>query len=512
MRYLMRGAISPLSQYDPNILAVRDIIGTNSGNLLYLYSVCRTLYNESASFEMDEYRIEAGKWSQEDIERINSKYDAYICPLADAFRPDFISKLKNFARFFNQLHIPVVISGMCIRAPLNADPATERYVFDEEAKEFLRAALDHGAIVGLRGEITGRYLMRLGFQEEKDWTVIGCPSMFSCPDGGGPFSKILAPQINSESRILVNCNFNDDKIVNSILDRIMRNYPNSCFVGQHTDDFNTFYYGLPHHSDLTLYPNSIDHFMVAEDRMKFYVHAQQWIDDVKGYDLSIGNRLHGNVASLLGGVPSILFLSDARSLEVSRYHGIPMIDGNTMLKNDALLPQILEKADFSLVSKRFPETFRHYLDFWKKNGIPTAYNELGEKTTSRFDSELVVPNLLKPYVECSLEETAKRHVIPLKKYHDRTHQQEEKIKTLSTQIGELNSKNRDLNAKNVELTNKNRDLNAKNVELTNKNKELQKKTEQYKKANSILRQSFSFRIGRFITWLPRKIRSLFSPG
>lgn len=49
------------------------------------------------------------------------------------------------------------------------------FPFDEDVKEFIKAVLDRSAKVGIRGEITASYLKRLGFREEIDFTVMGCP-------------------------------------------------------------------------------------------------------------------------------------------------------------------------------------------------------------------------------------------------------------------------------------------------------------------------------------------------
>lgn len=44
--------------------------------------------------------------------------------------------------------------------------------------KFVKAILNKSAILGLQGEITAAYLRKLGFTEEKDFTVIGCPVVF----------------------------------------------------------------------------------------------------------------------------------------------------------------------------------------------------------------------------------------------------------------------------------------------------------------------------------------------
>ena len=43
-------------------------------------------------------------------------------------------------------------------------------------KAFVRAVLDHGPSIGVRGELTAEYLRSLGF---RDVEVVGCPSMFA---------------------------------------------------------------------------------------------------------------------------------------------------------------------------------------------------------------------------------------------------------------------------------------------------------------------------------------------
>jgi len=65
----------------------------------------------------------------------------------------------------------------------NIDETTNKrmisFPFDKEVPDFIEAVNGTGTIVGVRGQTTGDYLTNLGFKENYDFMVTGCPSMFS---------------------------------------------------------------------------------------------------------------------------------------------------------------------------------------------------------------------------------------------------------------------------------------------------------------------------------------------
>ncbi len=93
-------------------MIVRNSIGGNVGNLVYAYSVFRTLMTEETTITPDYYRIHPA-----DAEQINKTYDMYIIPLADAFREDFVPSLRKYTQLIKKLTIPVVVIGVGLRAP-----------------------------------------------------------------------------------------------------------------------------------------------------------------------------------------------------------------------------------------------------------------------------------------------------------------------------------------------------------------------------------------------------------
>ncbi|MEX6292925.1 polysaccharide pyruvyl transferase family protein [Staphylococcus saprophyticus] len=151
----------------------KNLIGGNIGNLIYAYSIYRNLMTEDVEIVPDKYRID-----EKDADMINKYYDAYIIPLADAFRDTFVENLKKYTRLFEKLTIPVIVIGVGVKAPINKR-IKDGFSFDKEVTEFVKAVLKRSNMIGVRGQITADYLSYLGFTEGVDHTVIGCPSMYA---------------------------------------------------------------------------------------------------------------------------------------------------------------------------------------------------------------------------------------------------------------------------------------------------------------------------------------------
>ena len=175
-KVLIRSGALPVDDVPFSTMIRRNILGSNIGNLLYTYSICRNLMQgEDTEFVSTKYKW---NYSEKEIDEINSDYECFIIPLADAIRPQFLRELKGLTQLVRSLTIPCYIIGVGVRAPYNPEPDFH-YDFDDDVKEFINAVLDKSAMVGLRGSITGEYLSRLGYKPEKDFTVIGCPSMYT---------------------------------------------------------------------------------------------------------------------------------------------------------------------------------------------------------------------------------------------------------------------------------------------------------------------------------------------
>lgn len=382
-KFLIRGGLSPFDNFSPLQVLSQNAIGDNVGNLLYAYGCFRTLFSEDTSLELDYYKGEQG-YSQKQIDEINESYDGYLIPLADAFRPDFRTKLTIYTSLIRRLKIPVYLLGVGLRAPYEPN-LQESFPFDAEVRDFIKAVLEHSAIVGLRGQITGDYLKKLGFREEKDYTVIGCPSMYS---RGRALPELRKDSLEKDSRISINFSAVTPDPVMEMLLANLKKYPNHCFTGQNIQDLRLLYTGIPHSNDHNaLYPAALSHQLYQEDRVRFFVNVPSWFSHMKTIDFTIGGRLHGNVAGVLCGCAPLFIMQDARMRELAEYHHFPRIPAQDIKPEDDF-QELLAKVDLCSHLRQQAANFDHFLWFLEQNGLEHIYQDDPSRRQAPLDLEM----------------------------------------------------------------------------------------------------------------------------
>lgn len=425
-KILIRAGISPINSHNPSKLIVRNLIGSNVGNLVYQFGIFRALINENVQVIPDNYDVERCRITDRDIEHINKKYDAYICPLADAIRENYIEKLNFYVKFIEKLDIPFIISGIGLRTNVR-DDGTKKFPFDDNITNFINAVVDNGTIIGVRGKITGNYLSNLGFKENRDFIVIGCPSMFSY----GTHINIQDKEINEKSLISINSSLKSQKPTLKFISNLFKKYPNHYFIPQWLSEFKLTYLGKP---DLKVndkikkkfYPTKITSSEYEKNNVRYPVNTYGWIELLKTVDMSFGTRLHGNIAATLAGTPNIMVIKDGRMKDVVDYHELTRIDAHE-LKNYNSIEEIIESVDFHSTEKNHEKRFEKYISFWQQNNIKTIYDDDFYRKDSPIDIEIKAK--AKPPVETISKLTQKEISMRLKEYrNERVKWEIEKIK------------------------------------------------------------------------------------
>lgn len=377
-KFLIRAGINPHDNISPKDLIERDLIGTNSGNLLYAHSLFRNLTTNNSMLVADNYALDINK-----VKHINENFDGYILALADAFRPDFIWQIRKMTEIIEKLEIPVFIIGVGVRAPYEVKEKDLKFDFDNDIKRFISAILKKSTIIGVRGKLTAQYLSNLGFKEGIDHTVIGCPSLYT-------FGEVLKikeiRELNAQSLITTNLSSAPVKAplnVLQLIERIHATYENVSFIPQGYEEFKLLYTGVQLFNEEN-YPSTIEDPEYKNGKAKFYLNAKTWIDDFHKNDFTIGTKLHGNIVATISGVPSITIPLDARMRELVDYHNLThILPENIQVNNN--INDLLKIVDIHSAEKKQKKNYTHFIDFLSKNGLPYFYQDESNYMETPYD-------------------------------------------------------------------------------------------------------------------------------
>ena len=373
-RILLRAGVSPLISHDQAEVIMRNRIGSNIGNLLFPASVSRALLCEDTVIDtVNTLR----RYSSEHVKRINETYDCLVLPFANAFRCSFLKELNDITDLVSQLKIPCIVVGIGIQGKKRK--AEKQEELDKAVIRFMKAVLSKSVMVGLRGEITAEYLSSLGFQAERDFTVIGCPSMYMW---GKRLPEMKVKELKPDSLVSMNSKIQLPQKFHNFMYRSSTSLPNFHYVAQVIQEIRQMYMGtdypvnfakkIPKH-----FPTDFTHPIYQSGKGISFTNLPSWLEYLQGKDFSFGSRIHGNIASILAGTPCFIVVSDERIKELVTYHHIPHLMMKDLTK-DTCIFDLYEKADFAAIQKHHEKNFLHYLDFLQVNGLQTIFGEKGD--------------------------------------------------------------------------------------------------------------------------------------
>ena len=172
-RILLRAPKGPFEVCSAEETLGQNLIADNSGNLVFIHAAWKLLSAPGVEITPDCLGVRP-----DDADEINERFDAYVVPLANAFRLQFRDPLVRMTELVRRLRIPVVVLGVGAQGTPDYGWDAIRPI-DGPVKDFVSAVLDRSPTIGVRGEATCEYLNGLGFH---DVEVIGCPSMFMWGD------------------------------------------------------------------------------------------------------------------------------------------------------------------------------------------------------------------------------------------------------------------------------------------------------------------------------------------
>lgn len=385
-RLLIRAHKHPFRPASAEKVLTKNLFGSNVGNLVFAQSVIRLL---SVSGE----RLPTSGLIGRSPSEINAEYDHVVIPLANAFRHNYIPSLDGLSDLIENLTIPVTVVGVGAQASLKGHSGHANRL-KPAVTRFVQAVLERSPSIGVRGEFTRDFLVDLGFGEERI-DVIGCPSMFMYGPDLPPTRTVTG--LGPESKIALNISPYVKEMGEASHDLAAR-YRNIVYIPQDLRSLNLLMYGeYPMTSTRVTeesgVPITVDHPLVASDRVRFCLDPRTWFDFLAGYDFSFGTRIHGNIAAVLAGTPALVLAHDSRTLELADYHAIP----HRVIKElDRIDPvELYAEAEWDTMAKRHPELWDRFAAFLDRHGLDHVYNG-GHDRGAAFDAELAAVKFPKP--------------------------------------------------------------------------------------------------------------------
>jgi hypothetical protein len=373
---LLRARKDPFEVVSAEDTLIRNMIADNSGNLIFFEAAHKILATRGTTVTADRLLIDPG-----DADEINERYDAYVIPLANAFRLSYQPILDRMTQLIRRLRIPVVILGVGAQSNLRYETDRLRPI-EASVRAFVAAVLERAPSIGVRGEFTHDYLTGLGF---RDVEVIGCPSMFF--HGDRMLIEKRPGDLAPDAALAINVTPYVKRMGDIVMAHHAR-YPNLGYIAQDLATLELLLWGESERGAARrteALPVHITHPIFVENKVRFYVDPWPWIEALRTADFAFGTRIHGNIAALLAGTPSYVLAHDSRTLELARYFEIPhrrMSD----VEPDTDASELYAEADYTGLMRGHAARFATFTDFLTRHGLAHVFEE-GQDPTS-FDRQV----------------------------------------------------------------------------------------------------------------------------
>lgn len=317
------------------------VLGANSGNLMFQYAATQIVDAPLIHFSLAETPYSDTAALRE--------ARAMVFPAANHLRLG--ADWTGLANYIANQRLPVVVLGLGAQSPklggerdtiaaLRADPHVMRLV------DVLR---EKAAFISVRGPYSQTVCEELGLTGTE---VLGCPSALLNPDPA--LGQAMAARLTTVRRRLaadpaapVRLAVTGAAPFEIRPDPPKRDLERRLFAWAMAADglyvqqsggvaamqaANGHWYALDRNArrsiSAVLAPETdeIDIWAFMAKAGRFYLSAAAWRDEMRGMDLALGTRLHGNMAAIAAGTPGVIIAHDSRTGELGQTMHLPHLD------------------------------------------------------------------------------------------------------------------------------------------------------------------------------------------
>lgn len=308
---------------------------------------------------------------------VRDTYQKILFPMSNMLSPYYKSPLAEIVEKYD---MDIVLISIGVQAPLNTD--INNLPISHDALSLIRSSYGKGNIIGARGDHTFSILNNYGIESK----IIGCPSLLAIDKIRSPdpdnicVNATLSGHHRSETAEIMAFAVgrakgyalqDEARIIRDVfrinLEEINFSEEHSLYVRDLENklfDYGYYNNGKYHWGDVR------DFFL---KNAFFHIEVKNWIDDLAKFGLSVGMRMHGNVAALMSGTPAIFVPCDLRTQELISYHDLPHMD---RIDESTSQKDIIDCAQYGKFHEKQRGKRKDFMEFSERVGLSDYVSKL----------------------------------------------------------------------------------------------------------------------------------------
>ena len=284
--------------------------GFNTGNLAFFLATHHMIKGNKIYFDWDF-----------DPSVLNGDFDATVLVCANMINPDL--DLSGLAERLDALTIPLCVFSIGCQGPIGST----QFDLTPGTLRFLSVVAIKCRSFGVRGKTSADFLSSIGIT---NWRIIGCPSNFL--RGPDEAQQRMRERMNSHGPVLLHVDLIPElggllakfrALTSDLGCRYIVQSPYSLVdlaLTSTSDGLDADKLGI-----LELFGLRRSEMALAfiRNSLKVFFSVLEWSAYTKGFNFSLGARLHGNIIALRCGVPSMVVVHDERMRELAETLMVP---------------------------------------------------------------------------------------------------------------------------------------------------------------------------------------------
>lgn len=309
----------------------------NMGNIMWRYAARRLFDSESTDIVFVNSSIMP--WNMPKDCQLLCLPVANLIQERDEFVLDPIPYSNVLTGWIRDVGVPVAIVGLGLQAPFKGqtihppDVFVQNFQIHEDQAAFLKQLAMTSSILTVRGAHTRAVADHNGNSQA---APLGCPTLFINHDLnlGKSIQQKLEAIIRARKydvRVAVTLPWlitspaaketaketmqQTERLLRWLTQAVFLKFPNSFVVLQSHGDYGTL-----------RYLQKLTGFKLPEQRMAFFYDVPAWISAMEACDVAVHFRIHGTMATIAAGTPSVIISTDYRVEELAEVMRLPRAD------------------------------------------------------------------------------------------------------------------------------------------------------------------------------------------